>query len=250
MSSSPFARGGRRADCASGRRSRDRLGIPVVASAEARCIHRSDNTMLHTLASIGTLTLIDRPHPDKPEGLWHLRTAEEMQHLFAHGRTHAEHARHRRGVRPASRSVAEPVSAVRKSRTGVPRSSIFGRSAWRAAGGDTWISRLTRESGACGPHGDEVTARLERELRIIEQVQYAEYFLVFHEIVQYCNREGISTLAPGSAADSLVCYAIGVSQACPFRFDLPFDRFVNAERAKFSRWPTSTWICRGISTTR
>jgi error-prone DNA polymerase len=89
--------------------------------------------------------------------------------------------------------------------------------------------------GGLRPTLTEALERVDRELRIIEEVHYAEYFLVFHEIVQYCRAQGIATLARGSAADSLVCYVLGVSHACPFRFDLPFDRFLNPERAKFSK---------------
>ena len=77
-----------------------------------------------------------------------------------------------------------------------------------------------RGMGGRSPAWPVIMQRLERELTIIEQVHYAEYFLVFDEIVQYCRSQGIDTLARGSAADSLVCYALGVSHACPFRFDL------------------------------
>jgi len=64
----------------------------------------------------------------------------------------------------------------------------------------------------------EVWTRLGRELSVIEEVGYAEYFLIFTDIVRWANGQGIETLARGSAAGSLVCYALGISNICPFRF--------------------------------
>src|SRR5690606_32264131 len=61
----------------------DGLGIPVVATGEARCANREDGPMLRALSSIGTLTLLDRAHPDKPEGNWPFRSPAEMARLFA-----------------------------------------------------------------------------------------------------------------------------------------------------------------------
>ena len=81
----------------------------------------------------------------------------------------------------------------------------------------------------------EVYARLERELNVIEEVGYAEYFLIFADIVEWANRHGIETLARGSAAGSLVCYALGISNVCPFRFGLCFERFLNKERMQFAK---------------
>ncbi|HVP10304.1 MAG TPA: PHP domain-containing protein, partial [Phycisphaerae bacterium] len=213
----------------------DSLGIPVVATCESRCPRRDQALVLKALASIGTLTLLDQPHPDKPDGAWHLRTPAEMHRLFAR--------------RPAAlantRVIAEqcnvtldltqsrfPDFASPDGRTAIEHLRALAVAGCRCRYVD---EPPLRGIGGYRPTLDEALARLERELSIIEQVHYAEYFLVFHEIAEYCRREGISFLARGSAADSLVCYALGVSHACPFRFDLPFDRFINPERAKFSK---------------
>ncbi len=213
----------------------DEAGLPVVASCESRCLKRGQGLLLRALASMGTLTLLDQPHADKPEGHWHLRTPAEMQRLFAR----------RPDALRNTFAIAEQCDV----------SLELGRSrfpAFDSPDGRRAIDHL-RELSIAGCRRryvdeppfkniggrratfDEALKRLERELGIIEQVHYAEYFLVFHEIVEYCRREGIDSLARGSAADSLVCYALGVSHACPFRFDLPFDRFINPERAKFSK---------------
>jgi DNA polymerase III alpha subunit len=79
--------------------------------------------------------------------------------------------------------------------------------------------------------------RLENELRIISETGYAGYFLIFHDIVQACRARNIPVLARGSAAGSLICYCLGVSNVCPFRFGLSFERFLNHERLRHSKLP-------------
>ncbi len=213
----------------------DGLGLPVVATCQSRCLRREDGLILKALASIGTLTLLDQPHPDKPLGDWHLRTPAEMARLFAR----------RPDALTNTLAIAEQCNVTLDlSRDRFPAfASPDGRGAIEHLR-DLAVAGCRRRYvdepplrgiGGYRPTLDEALARLNRELSIIEQVHYAEYFLVFHEIAEYCRREGISFLARGSAADSLVCYALGVSHACPFRFDLPFDRFINPERAKFSK---------------
>lgn len=210
-------------------------GVPVVATAESRCLRRDQDTTLKALASIGTLTLLDELHPDKPEGLWHFRSPAEMGRLF--------------------QRCPEALASTLKIAERCDFRIEFGKNrfpAYESANGESAIERLRelcvagcrrryvecvpqRGMGGRRPTLAEAMERLERELAVIGQVHYAEYFLVFHEINEYCRGRGIATLARGSAADSLVCYALGVSHACPFRFDLPFDRFLNPERAKFSK---------------
>ncbi len=213
----------------------DAAGVPVVATSESRCLCREHNPALQALASIGTLTLLNALHPDKPRGLWHLRSPAEMHHLF----------RRRPDALANTVSIAERCDfRLTLGRNRFPGfESPDGRSATDhlrelcvAGCRRRYVERLPQHGmGGKRPTLDEALARLERELAVIEQVHYAEYFLVFHEIVEYCRGQGIATLARGSAADSLVCYALGVSHACPFRFDLPFDRFLNPERARFSK---------------
>jgi len=60
----------------------DEWSIPVVATCQSRCLQREQSHVLRALSSIGTLTLLDQPHPDKPLGSWHFRTPSEMAALF------------------------------------------------------------------------------------------------------------------------------------------------------------------------
>ncbi|MCC5790366.1 MAG: DNA polymerase III subunit alpha, partial [Opitutales bacterium] len=79
--------------------------------------------------------------------------------------------------------------------------------------------------------------RLQRELEVVARTGYAGYFLLFHEVLEICRERGVDTLARGSAAGSLLCYALGVSNVCPFRFGLHFERFLNEERLRLSKLP-------------
>lgn len=87
------------------------------------------------------------------------------------------------------------------------------------------------------PERTTILQRLERELATIEQTGYAGYFIIFHQLVCECERRHIPLLARGSAAGSLICYALGVANVCPFRFGLSFERFLNPERLKHSKLP-------------
>ena len=68
------------------------------------------------------------------------------------------------------------------------------------------------------------------ELELIAQLRYAPYFLTVHDIVEYARSRDILCQGRGSAANSAVCYVLGVTAVDPSRVDLLFERFVSAER--------------------
>jgi error-prone DNA polymerase len=78
---------------------------------------------------------------------------------------------------------------------------------------------------------------LLEELGIIAEVGYEEYFLAVWDLLQECRAQGIEWITRGSAADSLVCYCLGISGVCPVRFDLYFRRFLNRERMALNKLP-------------
>jgi DNA-directed DNA polymerase III PolC len=103
-----------------------------------------------------------------------------------------------------------------------------------------FLGRLAREGmrrryGAMPSGG--VRHQIEEELRIIAEVGYEEYFLVVWELLQRCRERGIEWITRGSAADSLVCYCLGISTVCPIRFELYFRRFLTPERMKLQKLP-------------
>ena len=77
---------------------------------------------------------------------------------------------------------------------------------------------------------DAANARLLRELAVIEAMGFAPYFLVVREIAQIAHERGIPCLGRGSAADSLVAYSLGLTEADPIRYGLLFERFLNPAR--------------------
>jgi error-prone DNA polymerase len=77
---------------------------------------------------------------------------------------------------------------------------------------------------------ERVTQALEHELALIGGLNYAPYFLSVHDIVRFARSRGIFCQGRGSAANSTVCFCLGITEVDPARFDLLFERFVSAER--------------------
>ena len=96
-----------------------------------------------------------------------------------------------------------------------------------------WLRQLTWE-GASWRHGGrvpgEVKHQLERELELIEELDYPGYFLTMWEIVEYCRARHILCQGRGSAANSAVCYCLGITAVDPVQMDLLFERFISRER--------------------
>ena len=88
-----------------------------------------------------------------------------------------------------------------------------------------------------GIRSNEYVGQLEEEFSIIAEVGYEEYFLTVWDMLQECHRAGIEWITRGSAADSLVCYCLGISGVCPIRFDLYFRRFLNRDRMALNKLP-------------
>jgi len=78
----------------------------------------------------------------------------------------------------------------------------------------------------------DVRTQIERELEIICKLEYGGYFLTMYEIVQYCRQENILCQGRGSAANSVVCFCLGITAIDPVRMDLLFERFLSVERAE------------------
>ncbi len=76
----------------------------------------------------------------------------------------------------------------------------------------------------------KVQAQLDHELGLIGQLGYAPYFLTVHDIVRFARSRGILCQGRGSAANSAVCYCLGITAVDPARLDLLFERFVSAAR--------------------
>ncbi len=188
-----------------------REGLAVVSDPgpPIRMEKPSDARALHILQSIRTLTLFDKPHPGKTGGASFLGARSPDQ-------------------------VIESDFAFDFTTLQFP-----GFSPPESCTPHEFLSRLAH-AGLERRYGAEAVARrpqLETELEIIAGVGYEEYFLTVWDLLQDCRRAGIEWITRGSAADSLVCYCLGISDVCPVRFELYFQRFLNRERMALNKLP-------------
>ena len=97
----------------------------------------------------------------------------------------------------------------------------------------TWLRHLTEEGLRWRwPDGipDKARAQIEHELALIAELKYESYFLTVHDLVRFARSRQILCQGRGSAANSTVCFALGVTELDPMRIDLLFERFISRER--------------------
>src|SRR5580704_10095538 len=100
----------------------------------------------------------------------------------------------------------------------------------------TWLRTLVARKALhrYGPeHAERVNgayAQIARELKVIEDLGFPGYFLIVHDIVRFCEEAGILCQGRGSAANSAVCYALGITSVDPVLHELLFERFLSAGR--------------------
>ena len=102
---------------------------------------------------------------------------------------------------------------------------------------DSYLRALTRagarERWGAEP-GPRVRRQLEHELSVIERLKLAGYFLIVWDVVQFCRENRIMAQGRGSAANSAVCYALGITAVDAVKMELLFERFLSEERGE---WP-------------
>ncbi|MBZ9603547.1 error-prone DNA polymerase [Phyllobacterium chamaecytisi] len=149
----------------------------------------------------------------------YLKPPEEMARLF--GRYPEALARTLEIARRCHFSLDELAYQYPEERT------LPGLSAQQALEKMTWESAAERY-----PEGlpDKVIATLKHELKLIETLEYAPYFLTVNSIVRFARSRDILCQGRGSAANSAVCYVLGITSIDPERNDLLFERFVSEER--------------------
>jgi error-prone DNA polymerase len=97
----------------------------------------------------------------------------------------------------------------------------------------SYLRRLTYEgAGRRWPEGipAKVQGQIEHELALIEELRYAHYFLTVYDIVRFARSQHILCQGRGSAANSVVCYCLGVTEVDPARMSVLFERFISRER--------------------
>jgi error-prone DNA polymerase len=98
-----------------------------------------------------------------------------------------------------------------------------------------WLRRLTFRGAEWRYEGQvpsEVRAQLDKELTLIDELDYCGYFLTMVELIDFCREKNILCQGRGSAANSAVCYCLGITAVDPVKMGLLFERFLSRERAE------------------
>src|SRR5437660_7351946 len=98
-----------------------------------------------------------------------------------------------------------------------------------------WLTELAWKGAAekfPGGVPEHIRERIEHELKLIDQLDFARYFLTVHDIVQFARSKDILCQGRGSAANSVVCYCLGITSVDPAKIDVLFERFISAARGE------------------
>ena len=201
------------------------FGLKTVAANDVHFLNRSDHEAHDVLICIGTgKQLIDENRMHYTPEVY-FKTAEEMREVF---RDYPEAC-------DATLEIAErcnvtlsldPSSSEKYPQFGTPdgspREEYFRRLCYEGL-----VSRYGEEKS----QDPEVVARLDYEINTINSLGFASYFLITADFIKWARDHDIP-VGPGrgSAAGSLVAYTMGITDICPLRFGLLFERFLNPER--------------------
>ena len=81
-----------------------------------------------------------------------------------------------------------------------------------------------------GKNNIHAQARVTKELKVIDQLEFSGYFLITWDIIRYSNSRGFMHIGRGSGANSIIAYCLGITDICPLELDLYFERFLNVNR--------------------
>ncbi|HZR86565.1 MAG TPA: error-prone DNA polymerase [Bradyrhizobium sp.] len=194
--------------------------VPLLATNEVLYHHPERRALQDVLTCIREKTTIDAiGRRLQANAERHLKPAEEMARLFRdHPQAIAETIRFAKRIEFSLDQLKyqypdEPVPP--------------GKTAQQHLEDLTWEGAAARF-----PEGIDATLRatLRKELDLIAELNYAHYFLTVHDIVRYAKSQGILCQGRGSAANSAVCYVLGVTSVDPTEIDLLFERFISKER--------------------
>lgn len=200
--------------------------LPLAVSCPIHYATPSDRLKYDILQSIRTRTLLRQPHPDKQlRGALHLREPGPVREAF-------------QSWPEALYGTAELLDRCHfQPPFGPPQFPAYRTPDGSSSG--AFLRRLVLEGLRRRYPSDweKHRAQVEEELGIIQEVGYEDYFLIVWELLQDCRAAGIEWITRGSAADSLVCFCLGISGVCPIRFQLYFRRFLNRDRMRLNKLP-------------
>ncbi|MEZ2390055.1 error-prone DNA polymerase [bacterium RCC_150] len=196
-----------------------RAGIPIIAS---NAVHYAApeayplSTAIAAVRARRSLDDLDGWLPASPGA--HLRSGSEMAERFS---------RYPGAVESTVGIADELAFQLRAARPKLPKIDV--------PAGHTLISwlRFLVAEGIKDKYpnaGEKVHRRIEQELAVIEKKDFPGYFLIVHDIVQFARSRGILCQGRGSAANSAVCYALGITAVDSIFYNLPFERFLSSLR--------------------
>ncbi|OBG88125.1 error-prone DNA polymerase, partial [Mycobacterium sp. E3298] len=198
-----------------------RFGLGVVATTGAHFAGPPRRRLAMAMGAIRARQSLDTAAGWlAPLGGSHLRSGEEMARLF--------------GQRPDAVTAAAELGEQCAFGLALiaPQLPPFDVPAGHTE--DSWLRQLTM-AGARDRYGPADTAprayaQIEHELKVIERLTFPGYFLVVHDIARFCRENNILCQGRGSAANSAVCYALGVTAVDPVANELLFERFLSPAR--------------------
>jgi len=200
-------------------------GTPLLATNDVRMHVPSRKPLLDLVVCIREHCTIDEAgFRLEANAERHLKAPEEMAHLFRHYPAALD--RTQEIVARCTFSLDELKYEYPDEPTGA------GRTPQEELARLTWAGAEERYPRNRYPQGlpEKVKSALDYELKLIAELDYARYFLTVYDIVRFARSEGILCQGRGSAANSVVCYCLGITAVDPTRVDLLFERFVSAER--------------------
>ncbi|HUV75554.1 MAG TPA: DNA polymerase III subunit alpha [Dehalococcoidales bacterium] len=195
------------------------LDIPLVATNDVHYINREDASTHDLLMCIGTNTTIYDDKRMKMAGdFFYLRSPEEMAELYRDIPQALENTEHIAGMCNLELDFG---------RLHLPQMELpEGKTA------DQFLADLCHEnlSRYYPQPTEEIKQRLDYELEVIKQTQFANYFLVVWDIISFTKKHDILFGVRGSAAASIVLHCLGITAIDPIESKLVFERFLNVER--------------------
>jgi error-prone DNA polymerase len=199
---------------------RQRWGVPLVATNDVHYHLPERKRLQDALTAIRETAPMQRlGHKLFPNGERYLKSAAEMQKLF----------RDLPEALEATLAIAEQCRfcpselRYRYPSEWIPR----GHSSQSYLTELTWAGATRRYPQGAPP---DVRRQIEHELGLIEKLGFADYFLTIHDILEFARSRNILFQGRGSAANSVICYCLGITAIDPVRMNLLFERFVSLER--------------------
>ena len=193
-------------------------GLPLVATNNVHYATPDQYRLASAMAAVRGRKSLAEMDGWLPVPGAHLRSGHEMASRFT---------RFPGAVAESVRIAEECAFSLRLAKPRLPK--------LRVPSGHTpisWLRELARQGAdERYPHCREVAEeRLQRELAVIEEKDFPGYFLIVHDMVAFAREKGILCQGRGSAANSVVCYVLGITAVDPILFELPFERFLSASR--------------------